>query len=167
MVTRSRFSRLLLPRPPATGMTPLTPHCWAPDYYLRQLGSHSVHPSSFGLIMTTAKFGSFTLVLLLLLAAAHLCGYIFQRLRQPRVVGEIVGGILGTQVLLGTRCELFVPQRLDRIHARRLARGIIAEEHPHRRREQARNHHRFQRQLHRPLQNLADSHRPYRSQQHA
>ncbi len=51
--------------------------------------------------MTTAEFGSFTLVLLLILAAAHLCGYIFQRLRQPRVVGEIVAGILIGPTVLG------------------------------------------------------------------
>src|SRR5690348_16643606 len=51
--------------------------------------------------MTTAEFGSFTLVLLLLLGAAHLCGYIFQRLRQPRVVGEIVAGILIGPSVLG------------------------------------------------------------------
>jgi Kef-type K+ transport system membrane component KefB len=51
--------------------------------------------------MTTAEFGSFTLVLLLILAAAHLCGYIFQRLRQPRVVGEICAGILIGPSVLG------------------------------------------------------------------
>ncbi|HEY6938684.1 MAG TPA: cation:proton antiporter [Terriglobales bacterium] len=51
--------------------------------------------------MTTGEFGSFTLVLLLILAAAHLCGYIFQRLRQPRVVGEIVAGILIGPSFLG------------------------------------------------------------------
>jgi Kef-type K+ transport system membrane component KefB len=51
--------------------------------------------------MTTAEFGSFTLVLLLILAAAHLCGYFFQRLRQPRVVGEIVAGILIGPSVLG------------------------------------------------------------------
>ena len=51
--------------------------------------------------MTTAEFGSFTLVLLLILAAAHLCGYIFQRLRQPRVIGEIVAGILIGPSVLG------------------------------------------------------------------
>jgi len=50
--------------------------------------------------MTSAEFGSFTLVLLLILAAAHLFGYLFQRLRQPRVVGEIVAGIvIGPSVL--------------------------------------------------------------------
>ena len=51
--------------------------------------------------MTTSEFGSFTLVLLLLLASAHLFGYIFQRLRQPRVVGEIVAGILIGPSVLG------------------------------------------------------------------
>jgi K+:H+ antiporter len=51
--------------------------------------------------MTTAEFGSFTLVLLLILAAAHFFGYIFQGLRQPRVVGEIVAGILIGPSVLG------------------------------------------------------------------
>jgi Kef-type K+ transport system membrane component KefB len=51
--------------------------------------------------MTTTEFGSFTLVLLLILAAAHIFGYIFQRLRQPRVVGEIVAGILIGPSVLG------------------------------------------------------------------
>lgn len=51
--------------------------------------------------MTTAEFGSFTLVLLLILATAHLFGYIFQRFRQPRVIGEIVAGILIGPSVLG------------------------------------------------------------------
>src|SRR5512135_3791303 len=59
------------------------------------------HPTRFGPLMTSAEFGSFTLVLLLILATAHLFGYIFQRLRQPRVVGEIVAGILIGPSILG------------------------------------------------------------------
>lgn len=51
--------------------------------------------------MTSAEFGSFTLVLFLILATAHLFGYIFQRLRQPRVVGEIAAGILIGPSVLG------------------------------------------------------------------
>ena len=34
------------------------------------------------------------LALTLLLSAAHASGYLFARLRQPRVIGEIIGGLL-------------------------------------------------------------------------
>jgi Kef-type K+ transport system membrane component KefB len=34
------------------------------------------------------------LALALLLSGAHACGYLFARLRQPRVIGEILGGLL-------------------------------------------------------------------------
>ena len=50
--------------------------------------------------MTSREFGSFSLQLVLLLWAAHVCGYVMTRLRQPRVVGEILGGlVLGPSVL--------------------------------------------------------------------
>lgn len=39
--------------------------------------------------------------LLALLVAAHTCGWIFERIRQPKVIGEIVGGILLGPTLLG------------------------------------------------------------------
>ncbi len=51
--------------------------------------------------MTTAQFGSLTLLLLAILALAHLCGWFFVKLRQPRVVGEIVAGILLGSAVLG------------------------------------------------------------------
>jgi len=38
----------------------------------------------------------------LLLAAAHGCGFIFARFRQPRVVGEILGGLVLGPTVLGT-----------------------------------------------------------------
>src|SRR5918996_1600713 len=38
----------------------------------------------------------------LLLALAHLFGYLFKRLRQPRVIGEIVGGLVLGPTVLGT-----------------------------------------------------------------
>src|SRR5579871_5672181 len=44
--------------------------------------------------MTSGEFGSLTLQLFLLIAAAHFFGYIFARLRQPRVIGEILAGVL-------------------------------------------------------------------------
>jgi Kef-type K+ transport system membrane component KefB len=50
--------------------------------------------------MTTAEFGSFAGRLLVLFAAAHILGFLFTRLRQPRVVGEILAGVLlGPNVL--------------------------------------------------------------------
>lgn len=51
--------------------------------------------------MSNAEIGSFILVLFLLLGSAHLVGYLFTRLRQPRVVGEIAAGILIGPSLLG------------------------------------------------------------------
>ncbi len=39
--------------------------------------------------------------LALLLVSAHTCGYVFARLRQPPVIGEIVGGLLLGPTLLG------------------------------------------------------------------
>jgi Kef-type K+ transport system membrane component KefB len=38
----------------------------------------------------------------LLLAAAHLFGFLFRRIRQPRVIGEILGGMVLGPTLLGT-----------------------------------------------------------------
>jgi Kef-type K+ transport system membrane component KefB len=51
--------------------------------------------------MTAAEFGSFTLLLFLLVATAHVLGHVFTRLRQPRVVGEILAGVLLGPSLLG------------------------------------------------------------------
>ena len=44
--------------------------------------------------MSSAEFGSLILFLLALVAVAHLLGDVFARLRQPRVIGEILAGIL-------------------------------------------------------------------------
>jgi Kef-type K+ transport system membrane component KefB len=49
--------------------------------------------------VSEAQFGSFALILLLLVACAHLLGVLFVRLRQPRVIGEILAGLL-----LGPSC---------------------------------------------------------------
>jgi Kef-type K+ transport system membrane component KefB len=51
--------------------------------------------------MTTAQFGSLTLVIFTVLAVAHLCGWAFVKLRQPRVVGEILAGVLLGSAVLG------------------------------------------------------------------
>ncbi|MEO8725110.1 MAG: cation:proton antiporter [Acidobacteriaceae bacterium] len=44
--------------------------------------------------MSSAEFGALILFLLVLVASAHLLGDLFARLRQPRVIGEILAGIL-------------------------------------------------------------------------
>ncbi len=51
--------------------------------------------------MSSAEFGSFTLLLLLLVATAQVLGNVFTRLRQPRVVGEILAGVLLGPSVLG------------------------------------------------------------------
>jgi len=53
--------------------------------------------------MTPNEFGSLTLFLFLILAAARLLGDLFALLRQPRVIGEILAG-----VLVGVMSELLV-----------------------------------------------------------
>ena len=50
--------------------------------------------------MVEHAIGSFFLFVLILLASAHLLGNLFARLRQPRVIGEILAGVLvGPSVL--------------------------------------------------------------------
>src|SRR6266481_395100 len=44
--------------------------------------------------MTDAEFGSLALALMLIVGAANLTGHLFLRLRQPKIVGEILAGIL-------------------------------------------------------------------------
>ena len=51
--------------------------------------------------MSNEEIGSVVVLLLILLAAAHLFGYIFSRLRQPKVIGEILAGIVLGPTLLG------------------------------------------------------------------
>jgi Kef-type K+ transport system membrane component KefB len=51
--------------------------------------------------MTTAELGSFAGRLLVLFAAAHILGFLFAKLRQPRVVGEILAGVVLGPSLLG------------------------------------------------------------------
>ena len=51
--------------------------------------------------MSSAEFGSLTLLLLLVVTFTHLLGDAFSKLRQPRVVGEIVAGVLLGPNILG------------------------------------------------------------------
>lgn len=51
--------------------------------------------------MSSAEFGSLTLLLLVVVTTAHLLGYIFVKLRQPRVIGEILAGVVLGPSLLG------------------------------------------------------------------
>ena len=51
--------------------------------------------------MPATAIAPLILFLFLLLAAAHVLGYLFARLRQPRVIGEILGGIILGPFVLG------------------------------------------------------------------
>jgi len=51
--------------------------------------------------MSEHEIGSLTTILLLLLGLAHLLGWLFTRLRQPRVIGEILAGVVLGPSLLG------------------------------------------------------------------
>jgi Kef-type K+ transport system membrane component KefB len=51
--------------------------------------------------MSTAEFGSLCLVLSVLLGCAHLLGYLFTRIHQPKVIGEILAGLLLGPTVLG------------------------------------------------------------------
>ena len=51
--------------------------------------------------MSDAQIGPIVLILLVLLAGAHLLGYLFAKLHQPRVIGEIAAGMLLGPMFLG------------------------------------------------------------------
>lgn len=51
--------------------------------------------------MTEAEIGKILFALGVLIAAAHLLGYIFDRLKQPRLIGEILAGVLVGPFVLG------------------------------------------------------------------
>src|SRR6476620_11349322 len=63
--------------------------------FIRPYDSSSGFP-----FMPSSAIGPLILFIALLLTGAHLLGYLFARLRQPRVIGEILAGcILGPFVL--------------------------------------------------------------------
>src|SRR5215472_14612028 len=51
--------------------------------------------------MPSSAIGPLLLFLAILLTGAHLLGYLFARLRQPRVIGEILAGVLLGPFVLG------------------------------------------------------------------
>lgn len=51
--------------------------------------------------MSTAEFGSLCLVLAAVLGLAHLLGFVFTRIHQPKVIGEILAGLLLGPTVLG------------------------------------------------------------------
>ncbi len=51
--------------------------------------------------MSTEEFGSILLVLLVLIGSAHALGELFSRMKQPRVIGEILAGLLLGPTFLG------------------------------------------------------------------
>src|SRR4051812_11210350 len=51
--------------------------------------------------MSNSEIGHLIFLLFLLVAAAHLLGYVFVRLRQPRVIGEILAGVILGPAILG------------------------------------------------------------------
>ncbi len=66
--------------------------------------------------MSNADFGCLTIFLFLLLAAARLLGYAFMRLHQPKVVGEILAGVLLGPSILG-RFAPALSVRIVPVHA--------------------------------------------------
>jgi Kef-type K+ transport system membrane component KefB len=51
--------------------------------------------------MSSNEIGKVLLALSVLLASSHFLGYVFQRFRQPRLVGEILAGVLVGPFILG------------------------------------------------------------------
>ena len=74
--------------------------------------------------MSSSQLGAVILPLALLIAFAHILGYAFTHLRQPRVIGEIAAGVLFGPALLG----YFYPSAQQAIFGGSLpARGVVLE----------------------------------------
>src|SRR5215813_874498 len=59
------------------------------------------------MLVSNSDFGALALLLVALVGMAHLCGYLFTRLRQPRVVGEILAGVIFGPAMLGQLAPTF------------------------------------------------------------
>jgi len=59
--------------------------------------------------MTNSEIGLLLFLLFLFIASAHLLGYLFVRLRQPRVIGEILAGIVLGPSVAGKLSVLHLP----------------------------------------------------------
>ena len=66
-----------------------------------QHATSAAHLTNVNSTMSDTGFGTITLLLFVLLSSAHILGHLFTRLRQPRVAGEILAGLLLGPVVLG------------------------------------------------------------------
>ena len=75
--------------------------------------------------MSSSQLGAVILPLAILIAFAHILGYLFTRMRQPRVIGEIAAGVLFGPALLGH----FFPGAQQAIFGagNAAARGVVLE----------------------------------------
>ena len=73
--------------------------------------------------MSEQEIGSLTLILVLILGLAHLLGHVFSRLDQPRVIGEILAGLIIGPSVLGT----FLPDAYTRLFQTSTPAGVKFE----------------------------------------
>src|SRR5205809_1527082 len=80
--------------------------------------------------MSNEEIGSIVVLLLILIATAHLFGYLFARLRQPKVIGEIVAGVVLGPTLLGRiapsfSAAIFSDGSTSRVHVHDVVLGFL------------------------------------------
>src|ERR1043166_5783272 len=81
-------------------------------------------------------------------------------MRSPRwTSGAATRATSSTAPAMNNVFRLLIAQRLDRIHERGFARGVIAEKDAHGNGEERREENRFRGELHRPLQRAPDEER--------
>src|SRR5215207_5370337 len=61
-------------------------------------------PTIRDMSLSTSDLAHLVTALVLLLAAAHGCGFLFRQLRQPPVLGEVLGGLLLGPTSSGSGC---------------------------------------------------------------
>ncbi len=71
--------------------------------------------------MSVTEFGHFVLTIAVLLVAVHGLGYIAERLKQPRIVGEILAGVLLGPFVL----KLLVPTAFDKLFSFSPSAGTV------------------------------------------